>query len=176
MKFTETAVSGAYLIDLEPFEDERGFLAETFVAAEFERRGLDPTVRQCNLSFNRQKGTLRGLHYQGAPMEEAKLVRCIRGRIWDVVLDVRPGSPTKDAHFGTELSAQNRSALFVPAGCAHGFQTLVDESEAFYLISQVYSPEHSRGLRYDDPAFGISWPLPVTVISDRDAGWPLLRA
>ncbi len=109
-------------------------------------------------------------------MEEAKLVRCIRGRIWDVVLDVRPGSPTEGVHFGTELSAENRSALFVPAGCAHGFQTLEDESEAHYLISQVYSPEHARGLRYDDPAFGIAWPLPVAVISDRDAAWPLLRA
>ena len=176
MKFTETAVSGAHLIDLDLFEDERGFLAETFVAAEFERRGLEPAVRQCNVAFNRKKGTLRGLHYQAAPMAEAKLVRCIRGRIWDVVLDIRPGSPTEGAHFGTELSAENRSALFVPAGCAHGFQTLEDESEALYLISQVYSPEHARGLRYDDPAFGIAWPLPVAVISDRDAAWPLLRA
>lgn len=174
MLFEETSLPGAYVIDLERFEDDRGFFARAFCREEFEDHGLEPDVVQCNLSFNHRAGTLRGLHYQVPPATEAKLVRCIRGAIYDVVVDLRPDSPTYRDHLGVELSADNRRALYVPGMFAHGFQALTDGAEVFYQVSHPYSPDHERGLRHDDPALGIDWPLPVTDLSDKDAGWPLL--
>ena len=173
MRFLETPVRGAFLIELEPHEDERGTFARCFCAREFEAHGLESRVAQCNLSGNRLKGTLRGMHYQQAPSEEAKLVRCVRGSLFDVVLDIREGSPTRDRWHGVELSASNRRALFIPAGCAHGFQTLRDDTEILYQMSGFYAPERGRGVRYDDPRYGIEWPLPLTVISPKDRAWPL---
>lgn len=173
MRFLPTAVEGALLIELELHEDERGFFARSWCAREFEQRGLDPALVQCNLSWNASKGTLRGLHYQQAPSQEAKLVRCVRGSLFDVVLDIRPGSPTVGLHHGVELSADNRWALFIPAGCAHGFQTLVDDTEVLYQMSEFFEPGAGRGIRYDDPRYGIEWPLPVSVISEKDRAWPL---
>ena len=166
MKLVETAVAGAWRIELEPFADERGFFARTFCAKEFEEKGLAAEVVQANVSFNRRKGTLRGMHWQEAPKEEAKLVRCVRGAIFDVVAQL-DGS----AWEGVELTAENRTALYVPPGCAHGFQTLADDTEVVYQMSEFYSPEHARGRRYDDPAWGIEWPLPVSVISEKDLAW-----
>ena len=175
MKFTETALTGAYVIDLEPFADSRGLFARTFCVQEFEAHGLNPTVAQCNLSVTRQRGALRGMHYQIAPAAETKLVRCSAGAIYDIIIDLRPDSPTYLQHFGVELSATNRSALYIPAGFAHGFQTLVDHTEVLYQMGEFYAPEYARGLRYDDPAFGLSWPLPVSEISQKDQEWPLWR-
>lgn len=160
------------MIQLEQHGDERGFFARSWCRREFEEHGLDPRLVQCNLSFNRSKGTLRGMHYQQAPFGEAKLVRCVRGALHDVIIDLRPHSPTYKQHFGVELSAENRSALYVPEGFAHGFLTLEDDTEVFYQMSQFYSAEHSRGLRWDDPAFGIWWPTEVRVISERDRTYP----
>lgn len=167
MIFTETPLPGAYLIDLEPHRDERGFFARTFCRREFEAHGLNPTVAQCNLSLNHQAGTLRGMHYQKAPSREAKLVRCIRGAIHDVIVDCRLGQS-----FAVELTANNRRALFVPEGFAHGFQTLMDNSEVEYQMSEFYNPDGGAGYRYDDPALAIAWPRPVTVISPQDLAWP----
>ena len=175
MIFSETAVRGAFLVDLEPRSDQRGFFARTFCAREFEAHGLSPAVAQCNLSFNRKRGTLRGMHYQAEPAAEAKLVRCVGGAILDVIVDLRPDSPTYLRHVAVELSAANRRALYVPFLCAHGFQTLTDDAEVSYQVSEFYAPAHEHGARYDDPAFGIRWPLPVSEISEKDAAWPLLR-
>jgi dTDP-4-dehydrorhamnose 3,5-epimerase len=172
VRFTETKVAGAFLIEPEPIEDERGFFARTFCREEFEAHGLDPVVAQCNLSFNHRRGTLRGLHYQAAPHQEAKLVRCTRGAIWDVALDLRPGSPTYRAWFGAELSHGNRASLYIPQGCAHGFLSLTDASEVAYQMSAPYAPDAARGVRWDDPAFGIEWPGEVLVINQRDASYP----
>jgi dTDP-4-dehydrorhamnose 3,5-epimerase len=174
VRFTEAEIAGAWLIDLEPLEDERGFFARTFCADEFAGYGLDPTVAQCNVSFTRNAGTIRGLHYQVAPAAETKLVRCVRGAIHDVVVDLRPESPTFRRHFAVELSEANRRALYVPVDFAHGFQTLVDATEVEYQMGAPYTPGTDRGVRFDDPALGIAWPLPVTDISDRDRAWPLL--
>ena len=176
MRFTQVPIADAWLIDLERLEDERGFFARAYCAEEFAAHGLRPVVAQANLSFNGRRGTLRGMHYQVDPAEETKLVRCTRGAIWDVIIDMRPDSPTYLEHFGVELSAENRSALYVPALCAHGFQTLVDESEVSYQVGDFYRPGHERGIAYDDPAFGIQWPLPVTVISEKDRAWPPFAA
>ncbi len=173
MHFTQTALPGAYVIDLEPFGDDRGFFARAFCVREFEERGLQAHVEQCNLSFNHRAGTLRGMHYQVPPATEAKLVRCVRGAIHDVIVDLRPGSDTYGEHVGVELSADDRRALYVPPLFAHGYQALTDGAEVLYQVSRAYSPEHERGLRHDDPALGIRWPLPVTVISQKDASWPL---
>lgn len=167
MIFTETPLPGAYLIDLEPHRDERGFFARTFCRREFEAHGLNPTVAQCNLSLNHQAGTLRGMHYQKAPSREAKLVRCIRGAIHDVIIDCHSGQS-----YAVELTAENRRALFVPERFAHGFQTLMDNSEVEYQMSEFYSPDDGAGYRYDDPALAIAWPRPVTVIAPQDLAWP----
>jgi dTDP-4-dehydrorhamnose 3,5-epimerase len=172
MIFTETPLKGAFVIDLEPHMDERGFFARTFCAREFEKRGLNPKVAQCNLSFNSRTGTLRGMHFQKAPASEAKLVRCVRGAIHDVIVDLRLQSPTYRERFSVELTVDNRRALFIPEGFAHGFQTLTDMTDVEYQMSEFYSPGCSSGFRYDDAAFAIEWPLPVTVVSKQDQAWP----
>lgn len=174
MLFTETRLAGAYVIDLEPHSDERGFFARTFCARDFESHGLKTVVAQCSLSYNHTRGTLRGLHYQNVPAAETKLVRCVRGAIHDVIVDLRTGSPTYLQHLAVELSAENRRALYVPEGFAHGFETLADATEVSYQSGEFYAPEHAHGLRYDDPALGIMWPSPVKMVSDRDRAWPLL--
>jgi dTDP-4-dehydrorhamnose 3,5-epimerase len=175
MRFIETSLKGAYLIEPEPREDSRGFFARTFCAREFEEHGLETVFPQCSISFNRTRGTLRGMHYQLAPSQEAKLVRCTSGALLDVILDLRPDSPTYLEHFSAELTAKNRSALYVPKGFAHGLQTLEDDTEAFYQISQFFDSEKATGLRFDDPKLGIKWPLPVSCISEKDRTWPLLK-
>jgi dTDP-4-dehydrorhamnose 3,5-epimerase len=172
MRFTETSVIGALLVDLEPLADERGFFARSFCAREFEEHGLTPSFSQSNVSFNQTKGTLRGMHYQVDPAAETKLVRVTRGAIWDVIIDLRPDSPSFLTHFAAELSAENRTALHVPGMCAHGFQTLRDETEVSYLAGDFYRPGHEQGVPHDDPTFAIEWPLPVSVISSKDRDWP----
>ncbi|NDW06871.1 dTDP-4-dehydrorhamnose 3,5-epimerase [Jiella pacifica] len=169
MRFVETAVAGAYVVEPDPFVDERGIFARTFCAETFAAKGLVDRFVQTNTSFNPQKGTLRGLHWQEAPKGEAKLVRATRGRLFDIALDLRADSPTYLAHVAVELDADRRNALYVPVGCAHGFLTLTDDCEAFYLVSENYSPEASRAVRWDDPAFSIAWPAEPQVISPRDA-------
>ena len=168
MIFTETKLNGAYVIELDRIEDDRGFFARSWCAREFADHGLDATLKQCNISFNRKRGTLRGMHYQAAPFEEVRLVRCTRGRIHDVIIDLRPQSPTYMQHFAIILSDDQRNLLYVPKGFAHGFITLHDDVEVFYQISEFYQPEYARGVRWNDPAFGIQWPLQVAAISDRD--------
>ena len=176
MTFKETAIAGLYLVELTPVLDERGFFAVAFEAKEFAARGLDTQVAQVSVSFNRSRGTLRGMHYQQEPAAEVKLVRCTHGAVYDVAVDLRPGSPTHLQWVATELTAENRLAIYIPKGCAHGFQTLQDDCEVFYQVSHEYAPAMARGLRYDDPAIGITWPLPATVMSERDREWPLLPA
>ena len=173
MIFTPTGLPGAVVLDLERREDDRGFFARTFCRSEFAEHGLEPLVEQCNVSFNHQAGTLRGMHYQVAPATEAKLVRCTAGAIVDQIVDVRPSSPTFLQSFAVELSADNRRALYVPPMFAHGYQTLTDGAEVAYQVSEAYTPGTERGLRHDDPALGLVWPLPVAVISDKDASWAL---
>ena len=168
MIFTPTPVAGAFVIDVERIADERGFFARTFCAREFAAHGLNPRVVQCSVSFNRTKGTLRGLHFQRPPHAEAKLVRCTRGALFDVIVDLRPDSPTFRQHFGIELSARNGKMPYVPEGCAHGFQTLEDDTEVLYQMSEFFAPEAGGGVRWNDAAFGIQWPLAVAVISERD--------
>ena len=174
MKFTPTPLAGAYLIELEQLEDERGFFARSFCQNEFKARGLDPVVAQCNVSFNRQRGTLRGLHYQAEPHAEAKLVRCTRGAVWDVIVDLRKGSPTARKWHSVELTAENRRALYIPAGFAHGFQTLADDTEVLYQMSEFYHPELARGVRWDDRTLAIRWPITQAIISSRDRAFPTL--
>lgn len=169
MIFRETRLGGAFLILPESSADERGFFARTFCAAEFHARGLVSEFVQCSLSYNRRKGTLRGLHYQLAPHAETKLVRCTMGAIYDVVLDLRPDSPTFRQWVAAELTADNRMMMYIPAGLAHGFQSLADQTEVFYQISPAYHPESARGVRWDDPAFAIRWPLPDPILSAGDA-------
>jgi dTDP-4-dehydrorhamnose 3,5-epimerase len=168
MIFTETKLGGAYLIDLDKHEDERGFFARSWCQDEFEKHGLNPRMVQCNISFNEKLGTLRGLHYQSLPYQEAKLVRCTMGALYDVIVDLRSDSPTFKKWLSVELTAQNRRALYVPEGCAHGFQTLVDNTEVFYQMSEFFHPECARGVRWDDPAFGIVWPISNLIISKKD--------
>lgn len=175
MIFTETALKGAFVIDVEHRRDDRGFFARTYCAQEFLEQGLKPTIAQTNISYNYQKGTLRGMHYQTSPATEVKVVRCTRGAIYDVIIDMRPDSPTYLSHIGVELTAENHRALYIPDMFAHGYQTLTDDAEVSYLVSEFYAPGYERGVRYDDPAIGIAWPLPVEVISDKDAHWPLLQ-
>ena len=172
MRFTRTKVAGAFLVEPEPIADERGFFARTWCRDEFRDHGLSSTLAQCSVSFSRRKGTLRGLHYQAAPHEEVKLVRCARGAIWDVAVDLRPDSPTYLAWYGVELTAGNRAALYIPEGCAHGQLTLTDDSEVFYQMSVPFEPSAARGVRWDDPAFGIRWPAEVRVINQRDRSYP----
>jgi dTDP-4-dehydrorhamnose 3,5-epimerase len=176
MRFTQTPLAGAYVVDVEPRLDARGFFARSFCAAEFAALGLKPAVAQCNMSFNEIRGTLRGLHYQRAPAAEVKLVRCTRGAIYDVIVDLRANSPTFGRHFGIELTQDNRRALYVPEMFAHGYQTLTDHSEVVYQVSEPYAQNCEGGLRHDDPALGIRWPLTVTSISEKDRAWaPLER-
>ena len=172
MKFHETELQGAYLIDIEKREDERGFFARTWCEKEFKDHGLVARAVQANTSFNAKAGTLRGMHYQLAPYQESKLVRCTRGALYDVIVDLRPDSPTSKRWIGVELTASNNRMLYVPADFAHGFITLVDNTEVAYLISEFYRPGAGGGLRWDDPQFNIEWPRRVEVISDQDAGWP----
>jgi dTDP-4-dehydrorhamnose 3,5-epimerase len=172
MTFTETALRGAFIVDVQPHEDERGFFARTWCVREFEDHGLNPRLVQCSFSSNTRKGTLRGLHYQAAPFAEAKLVRCTKGAIYDVIVDLRPGSPTRGRHVGVELTAANHRALYVPEGFAHGLLTLADDTEVLYQISEFYHPDASTGVRWNDPAFGIDWPARPAVISARDAAYP----
>lgn len=176
MKFIETKLKDAFIIDLELRNDDRGGFARTFCAKEFEEHGLKPTVAQCNLSFNYKAGTLRGMHYQVSPACETKLVRCTKGAIYDVIIDMRPESPTYMQHIGVELTEENRRALYVPELFAHGYQALTDDAEVVYQVGEFYTPGYERGLRYDDPTFGIEWPMPVTVISAKDAAWSLFEA
>ena len=174
MKFTPTTLAGAYLVDLDRIEDERGFFARSYCQNELDELGLTSQVVQANISFNKYQGTIRGLHYQVDPAPETKLVRCIRGSIVDVIVDMRPQSATYREHLAIELTCDNHLALFIPAHCAHGFQTLQDDTEVTYMVSGFYTPDCERGLRYDDPALSINWPQPVTQISDKDAQWQLL--
>ncbi len=172
MIFIETKLKGAFLIEAKREHDERGFFARTFCQEEFNAHGLNPRLVQCNISFNKKKGTLRGMHYQAAPYEEAKLVRCTMGAIYNVIIDLRAGSPTFKQWLAVELTAENRRLLYVPEGFVHGFQTLEDNTEVFYQMSEFYHPECARGMKWDDPAFGIEWPIPNLILSDRDRSFP----
>jgi dTDP-4-dehydrorhamnose 3,5-epimerase len=175
MVFTETRLAGAHVIDLQPMADERGFFARTFCQREFSERGLDATFVQCNLSGSTRRGTLRGLHYQLPPRAEAKLVRCVRGAMYDVIVDLRPESTTFLQWVGVELTAESGRALFVPRGFAHGFETLGDDTEILYQMSEFHAPEAARGIRWNDPLLGITWPEDVRCISARDGAYPDLR-
>lgn len=171
MRFVPLEIDGAWLVELEPISDERGSFARTFCAREFGAHGLATSYVQHSRSYNRTKGTVRGMHYQKPPHQEAKLVSCSRGAIFDICLDLRPQSRTFGRWIGHELSAENGRQFYIPEGCAHGFQTLSDDAEISYLISQYYAPEASAGVRWDDPRFGITLPLPVSTISAKDAAW-----
>lgn len=172
MKFHDADLTGACIIELEKLEDERGFFARIWCQKEFEDHGLVARVVQANTSFNIRAGTLRGMHYQLAPVQETKLIRCTRGALYDVIIDLRPGSTTYKRWTAVELTASNYRMLYVPADFAHGFITLEDNTEAIYLVSEFYTPGAEGGLRWNDPEFGIEWPRPVEVISEKDAGWP----
>jgi dTDP-4-dehydrorhamnose 3,5-epimerase len=171
MRFVDTELPGVVIVEMDLQADERGFYARSWCASEFGARGLNPALAQCGISHNRARGTVRGMHWQDRPWEEAKLVRCTRGAIFDVALDVRRGSITFGQWVARELTADNRRALYIPEGCAHGFQTLADDCEVLYQISVPHHPECARGVRWNDPAFGIQWPLAVSVISPRDAAF-----
>lgn len=168
MIFKETKLKGAYIVELEPREDERGFFARSFCRQEFEEHGLNPAIVQNNISFSKKKGTLRGMHYQVAPYEETKLVSCTRGAIYDVIVDLREDSPTYCQWLAVELSAEKYKMLYVPAGFAHGYQTMEDNTVVSYQVSEFYQPESERGVRWDDPAFRIEWPIKQPVISSKD--------
>ncbi len=176
MRFTDTEISGAMLIDPSPHEDSRGRFMRAWCAREFSEAGLDFLPVQANLGFSLQKGTTRGMHFQVEPALEAKLVRCTRGSIFDVVLDLRPNSQSYGKWYGAELSAKNGRMLYVPERCAHGYQTLEEETEMYYMASQFYTPGAARGVRFDDLAFNIGWPLAATAVSDQDRNWPLFRS
>jgi dTDP-4-dehydrorhamnose 3,5-epimerase len=173
MIFTELGIHGVFTIEIEKKTDDRGFFARTWCRKEFEKQHLDSRIVQINMSFNEKKGTLRGMHYQAAPYEEVKIIRCIRGAIYDVIVDLRVHSPTHKKWFGVELTKDNYNMLYVPEGFAHGFQTLKDNTEVFYQVSQYYSPEHERGVRWNDSAFNIKWPeVQNRIISQKDMDWP----
>lgn len=173
MVFTESKLKGAFIIDLEKHEDERGFFARTFCVDEFQAHGLNARLIQCSVSFNKRRGTLRGMHWQAPPQMECKLVRATRGAIHDVIIDLRPGSPTFKQHRAVELTQENRRQLYVPEGFAHGFQTLADDTEVFYQMSATHAPGLARGVRWNDPAFGIDWPaVEQRIINERDAAYP----
>ncbi len=172
MVFVETKLEGVYIIEIEKREDKRGFIARTFCQHEFEAHGLNPQVAQCSTSFNKRRGTLRGMHYQVPPHAEVKLVRCTAGAIFDVAVDLRPNSLTYKEWVGIELTEEDRRAIYIPTGCAHGFQTLVDDTEVYYQISELHHPEVAKGVRWDDPVFGIQWPLREGVIlSEKDRSY-----
>lgn len=173
MKFIETNVAGAWILEPEPRRDERGHFARLWCAEELAARGLDSRVAQVNTGVSPRRGTLRGLHFQAAPHAEVKLARCVRGAAFDVVVDLRPGSPTFRRWHGVELTGENARQLYVPEGCAHGYLTLADDTEVIYMTSRPYAPAAAGGVRFDDPAFGIAWPLVPQVISAADRGWPL---
>lgn len=175
MIFHETKLAGAFIVELERKEDPRGFFARAYCAGEFKRHGIDFQVAQANISHNHKTGTLRGMHYQGEPVSETKFIRCIRGAVWDVIIDMRPDSPTYLQHLGVELTADNGRAIYVPDRFAHGNQALADGSELFYLMGGFYTPGFERGVRYDDPAVGIRWPLPVSSVHPKDLEWPLVQ-
>lgn len=175
MIFTETALKGAFIVDCAPINDDRGFFARSFCQHEFTSRGLQTSVAQCNVSFNKKKGTLRGMHFQIPPKAEAKLVRCTRGRIYDVIIDLRKDSETYCSWTAMELTALNHRALYLPEGFAHGFQTLEDDSEVFYQMFEFYDPACASGVRWDDPAFNIFWPLPDPVLSEKDRSYPFVK-
>jgi len=172
MIFTKTKLDGAYVIDIERREDHRGFFARSWCKKEFEAQGLNSNIVQINTTLSKAKGTLRGLHYQVSPHEEVKLIRCTKGALYDVVIDLRPDSPTYKQWLGAELTAENRRMLYVPEGFAHGSQTLEDDTELTYQSSQFYAPESARGVRCDDPVFAIQWPVDIHAISDADRNWP----
>jgi dTDP-4-dehydrorhamnose 3,5-epimerase len=172
MRFTESALAGAYLIDLEPHVDERGFFARSFCEREFSAHGLPDRFPQCNLSRNRKRGTLRGMHFEAPPSTESKLVRCVSGAIYDAIVDLRPGSRTHMQWCAVELSAENGRALFIPAGFAHGFLTLADDTDVFYHMGDFFRPGSARGARWNEPRFGIAWPKDPSVIAERDANYP----
>jgi dTDP-4-dehydrorhamnose 3,5-epimerase len=172
MMFTETAIPGAFIIEPERIEDHRGFFARTWCEREMSAHGITTRVAQSSISFNKRQGTLRGLHYQVSPHEEAKLVRCTMGAIHDVIVDLRRHSPAFKSHLAVTLSSENHKMLYVPEGCAHGFQTLEDDTEVFYQISKLYAPDHGRGVRWDDPAFAIPWPPAERIILERDRNYP----
>ena len=174
MIFTETKLGGAFVIDLEKREDNRGFFARAFSQDEFRDHGLDPVIAQANVGFNRYRGTVRGMHFQFPPKAETKLVRCTRGAIVDIIVDLRPESPTYLQHVEVELTADNGRSLYVPHRFGHGYQVLEDATETSYIVSEFYAPEHEGGLRHDDPALGITWPLPVGEMSDKDRSWALV--
>src|SRR5689334_11417272 len=172
MIFTPTELTGAFVIEPQKLEDERGFFARSWCQREFERHALNPRLVQCDISFSKTKGTLRGMHYQLSPFEEVKLVRCTRGSIYDAIIDLRRDSATFKKHFGLVLNADNHKTLYVPEGFAHGFLTLEDNTEVFYQMSEFYAPEYGRGVRWNDPTFKISWPLTPTMMSERDRTYP----
>jgi dTDP-4-dehydrorhamnose 3,5-epimerase len=172
MVFTETRLPGAFIVVPQRLEDERGFFALSWAQGEFRARGLNWSIVECNISFNKRKGVLRGMHYQAAPYEQAKLVRCTRGSIYDVILDLRPESSTFKQWVAVELTADNRQMLYIPEGFAHGFQTLEHDTEVFYQMSQIYAPHSAQGVRWDDPAFDIQWPADVRIMNDRDRQYP----
>lgn len=172
MRITQLEVDGVHLVEMEPHTDDRGFFARSFAAEEFREHGMVPDVAHCNVSFNHRAGTLRGFHLSLPGHPESKFVRCTRGAVVDVAVDVRPDSPTYLKHVAVELTADNRAALYLPPHVAHAYQTLTDDSEVLYMVSVPYRAGAEIGFRYDDPAFGISWPLPVSSVSDKDAGWP----
>jgi dTDP-4-dehydrorhamnose 3,5-epimerase len=172
MIFKETKLKGSFIIEIERLKDQRGFFARGWCKREFETQGLVSRLVQANISLNKKRGTLRGMHYQVAPHAETKVVRCTRGSVYDVIIDLRPDSPTYKQWLGVELTADNRRMLYVPKGFAHGYQTLEDDSEVFYYVSEFYTPAAERGFRYNDQALAIKWPLEVQVISDKDMNWP----
>jgi dTDP-4-dehydrorhamnose 3,5-epimerase len=176
MIFKETILKDVFIIEAEKVKDERGFFARIFCEQEFKKYGINFRVAQCNVSFNKKKGTLRGMHYQAPPYTEAKLVRCTKGAIYDVVIDLRSDSPTFKRWIAVELNEKNRCMLYIPKGFAHGFQTLVDNTEVFYMMSEFYHPEYARGVRWNDPAFGIKWPIEVTAVSKKDRSYPDFEA
>lgn len=176
MKFIETPIAGAFVLELEPRTDDRGSFSRAFCTEEFEAHGIAMPVVQANLARTTRKGTIRGMHYQVAPAAEAKLMRCVQGAVYDVLIDLRKDSPTYMQHFGLELSAANGKALYVPPLFGHGYLSLTDNCEMFYMVSEFYTPGAERGARYDDPAFGINWPIPVDIISDKDLDWEPFQA
>jgi len=175
MIFTETKLKGAFMIDIEPREDERGFFARSWCEDEFQKHGLNPRLVQCNISFNKKRGTLRGMHYQIAPFAEAKVVRCTMGAMYDVIIDLRPNSATFKQWLGMELTAENHRALYIPVDFAHGFQTLSDNTEVFYQMTEFFHPECAGGVRWDDPAFGIIWPISDGIISEKDSSFSEIK-
>ena len=175
MRFVSTTLPGVMILEPERHQDERGYFSRTWCARELGERGLDPSLSQCSVSFNHRRGTLRGLHYQIPPHAEVKLVRCVRGALFDVAVDLRPDSPTFGGHVAAKLDVDNGRALYIPRGCAHGFYTLDDSTEVEYFIGTAYHPEAARGVRYDDPLLALSWPGPIEVIAPRDAAYAPAR-